>query len=166
MDPSLSSESAAWVFCTSGDDEPDFLDKTLFGLAELDLDLLLFEDALLWLVEWLARDVPLFPLATDWFDVTESAGDAERADPLVTAEAALEALLPGDGDRDPDGDFEWLLDGDAEPDRLLERDLDTGDAGSDPEGVWTLDGVADLDDWLLLLADDELDTDSDSLASE
>lgn len=118
------------------------------------------------MVEWLAWDVPLLPLATDWFDVTEPAGDAERADPSETAEATLEALLPGDGDRDPDGDFEWLLDGDAEPDKLLERDLDTGDAGSDPEGVWTLDGEADLDDWLLLFADEELDTDSESLASK
>jgi len=68
-------------------------------------------------------------------DVTEPAGVAERADAADTAEITLDALLPGDGDREPTGDFEGLLDGDAEPDRLLERDLDAGEAGSDPEGV-------------------------------
>lgn len=161
-EPSLSSESTSWFFVTSGDDERDFFDKTLFWLAELDLDLLLFVEALLRLVERLACDVSLLPLATDWLDVTEPAGVAERAD---IAEAALEALLNGDGEREPAGDFEGLLVGEAEPDRLLERDLDAGDAGSDPEGVWaTLVGEADLDDWLLLFADDELD--SESLASK
>jgi hypothetical protein len=84
------------------------------------------------------------------------------------------------------------LDGDAdrpEPDALLERDLDAGEAGdagdtgetgdmgvtgeagepgepgSDPDGELARAGEADLDDWLLLFADDELDTDSESLAS-
>jgi len=81
------------------------------------------------------------------------------------------------------------LDGEAdrpEPDTLLERDLDAGEAGdagdtgdmgdtgeageagepgSDPDGELARAGEADLDDWLLLFADDELDTDSESLAS-
>jgi len=119
-------------------------------------------------------------------DVTEPAGVAERPDTADAADAALEALLPGDGERDPAGDLEGLLDGDAdcpEPDILLERDLDAaeagdagetgdmgdtgeaGEAGSDPDGELARAGVADLDDWLLLFADDELDTDSESLAS-
>lgn len=190
IEPSLSSESGFWLF-TSGDDERDFLDVTLFGLAELDFDLLLLVEVLLRLVEWLAWDVSLLPLATDWLDVIEPAGEAERADVAEwadtteradtaecadsaeradiadTAETTLEALLPGDGEREPAGDFEGLLEGDAEPETLLERDLDAGDVGSEPEGVCTaLAGVADLDDWLLLLADDELETDSESLASE
>lgn len=125
--------------------------------------MLLFVEVLLWLVDWLAWDVSLLALATDWLDVTEPAGDAERAD---AADTILEALLPGDGDFEPVGDFEWLLDGETEPETLLERDLDTGDVGSEPEGVWALAGVADLDDWLLLFADEELETDSESLASK
>lgn len=135
MELSLSSESAAnRLLRTAGEYERDFLETTLFGLAELHFDLLLFEDARLRTVERLARDVPLLPLAADWFVVTEPAGDTERAEPADAFDAALEALLP-DGERDPDGDFEWLLDGDAEPDRLLDRDLDVRDVGSDPDGV-------------------------------
>jgi len=87
------------------------------------------------------------------------------------------------------------LDGDAErpePDGLLERDRDAwevgeagdigdaggegdtgdigeagdpGEPGSDPDGELARTGEADLDDWLLLFAEDELDTDSESLAS-
>lgn len=165
IEPSLSSESANCFLCTTGEYERDFLETTLFGLAELDFDLLLFEDVLLRLVERVAWDVPLLPLTADWFEVIEPARDTVRAEPADTFEATLEALLP-DREWDPDGDFEWLLDGDAEPDRLLERDLDVRELGSDPEGVWTLAGDTDLDDWLLLFADDELDTDSESLASE
>ncbi|KAE9541067.1 hypothetical protein AGLY_004312 [Aphis glycines] len=121
-----------------------------------------------------------------YYDVTEPAGVAERPDAADAADAALEALLPGDGERDPAGDLEGLLDGDAdrpEPDILLERDLDAaeagdagetgdigdtgeaGEAGSDPDGELARAGEADFDDWLLLFADDELDTDSESLAS-
>jgi len=89
-----------------------------------------------------------------------------------------------------DGDAER-----PEPDGLLERDLDTGEAGeagdtgdagdegdtgdmgdtgeagdpgepgSDADGELARTGEADLDDWLLLFADEELDTDSESLAS-
>lgn len=195
IEPSLSSESPCWTFATSGDDDLDIFDATLFGLAELDFDLLLLDDCLLWLVERLARDESLLLLdALDSIDVTEPAGVAERADTADVADAILEALLPGDGERDPTGDFEGLLDGDAEPDKLLERDLDageagevgdtrdacdagvTGEAGSDPDselaGAGEADlaelasaGEADLDDWLLLFADEELDTDSESLAS-
>lgn len=197
-EPSLSSESPCGFFVTSGDDERDFFDATLFGLAELDFDLLLLDEALLRFVERLAWDELLLPLATDWLDVTEPAGVAERpdaADTADTADAALEALLFGEGDRDPAGDFEGLLDGDAErpePDGLLERDLDAredgeagdigdvgdegdtgdigeagdlGEPGSDPDGELARTGEADLDDWLLLFADEELDTDSESLAS-
>jgi len=40
-----------------------------------------------------------------------------------------------------------------------------GEPGSDPDGEFARTGEADLDDWLLLFADDELDTDSESLAS-
>lgn len=184
-EPSLSSELPCWFFTTSGDEECDFFDATLFGLAELDFDLLLLDEALLRFVERLAWDESLLPVATDWLDVTEPAGVAERPD---TADAALEALLFGDGDRDPAGDFEGLLDGDLEcpePDGLLEQDLDAwevgevgeadardegevgdlGEPGSDPDGELARTGEADLDDWLLLFADEELDTDSESLAS-
>lgn len=189
-EPSLSSDSAPWDFDMSGDVDCDFFDVTLFGLVELDFDLLLLDEALLWLVEWLAWDVSLFSLTTDWLDATEPVGDAERADadaaersevaecadaaepadtaePTDAAEAALEDLLPGDGEREPAGDFEGLFDAVAEPDALLDRDLDAGEAGSDPDGVWAaLTGEADLDDWLLLFADDELETDSESLTSK
>lgn len=165
MESSLSSESTCWgVLGISGEDDRDFLDAILLGLAELDFDLLLFvEETLLRFVERLALDVSLLTLAADWLDTIEPAGEAERADP---ADSTLEALLPGDGDRELTGDFEGLLGGDADPDWLLERDLEAGDAGSDPEGVWATIGEADLDDWLLLTADDELDADSESLASK
>lgn len=165
-DPSLSSESC-WVFVTSGEDECDFLDVLLFWLAELDLDLLLFAElALLRLVERLAWDESLLPLTADWLEITEPAGVADRPEVADTADATLEALLAGEGERDPAGDLVGLLAGDADPELLLERDLDPGDGGSEPDGVWAWGaGEADLEDWLLLLADEELVTDSESLAS-
>jgi len=91
-------------------------------------------------------------------------GDAERPEPDGLLERDLDAREVGEageagdtGDARDEGDTGDIGD--------TGEVGDSGEPSSDPDGKLARTGDPDLDDWLLLFADEELDTDSESLAS-